>query len=373
MSRYAFWIAICIFLALVASKFSPQTGFTSLIRFGETWEAKRNPSLRELPIATVPHSNGYDGQFYAQLALDPLLLSSETSAALDVPAYRARRILTPAMASVAGAGNPWWTLQIFALLNVGCWLVLAWVVYRNINVSDWVSFARWVGCMFGMGVLESVRQSLVDLPALLLLALAILAHDRARSARSTCWLALAGLAKESSVLGAIALVVESFRWPFTTKRKALSLAVAAMPLVAWSFYIYYRLPHSAGTSGAGNFTWPLVGMVLQIKTSLSEIARGNWDGRYSMGLMAVLGLITQAWTIWRRPNITSSWWRIGAAYALLLLVLSPWVWSGYWAVCRALLPMTIAFNLLLPGNSRAFWPLWVLGNSTMLHAIWRFL
>src|SRR6187399_4798 len=107
MSRYAFWIAICIFVALVVSKFSPHTGFTSLIRFGDTWDSKRAATLRDLPIATVPGSNGYDGQFYAQLALDPLLLSPETSAALDAPAYRARRILTPALASVAGAGDPW--------------------------------------------------------------------------------------------------------------------------------------------------------------------------------------------------------------------------------------------------------------------------
>src|SRR6187549_714161 len=140
MSRYAFWIAICIFLALVASKFSPQTGFSSLIRFGETWEPKRDARLSNLPIATVPNSNGYDGQFYAQLALDPLLLSPETSAALDVPSYRARRILTPAVASVAGAGDPWRTLQIYALLNVACWLVLAWVLYQSLAVSDWVSF-----------------------------------------------------------------------------------------------------------------------------------------------------------------------------------------------------------------------------------------
>jgi len=227
--------------------------------------------------------------------------------------------------------------------------------------------------MFGMGVLDSVRQSLVDLPALLLLTLAILARDRGRPAQSTCWVAFAGLAKESSLLGAIAVGVESFRWPFTTKRKALSIAVAAMPLVAWSFYIHYRLPESTGTSGAGNFTWPLLGLVLQIKTSLSEIIQGNWDGRYTMGLMCIVGLTIQAWTLWRTPDIKSSWWRVGAAYALLLLVLSPWVWSGYWAACRAVLPMTIAFNLLLPAQPRTFWPLWVLGNSTMLHAIWRFL
>ena len=373
MSRHAYWIATFLFLALVAAKFSPQTGFTSLIRFGETWETKRNAVLNSLPIATVPDSNGYDGQFYAQVALDPLLRLPETSTALDVPAYRARRILVPIVASAAAAGDPWWTLQTYALLNVVCWLALAWVLRRNLPVADWMSFARWFGCMFAMGTLESVRQSLVDLPAALLLAAGIMAHDRAQSGRSTGWIALANLAKESSLLGSLALYAESPRWPFCTRRKTISLAVAAIPLFAWSVYVSYRLPISSPVTGAGNFTWPLLGMILQIKTCLSQIAGGSWDGRYTMGLFAIIGLATQAWVLWRTPNMKSSWWRVGAAYALLILFLSPWVWSGYWAACRALLPATIAFNLLLPANARSFWPLWILGNGTLFHAIWRFL
>ena len=199
MSRHAYWIASCLFLVLIASKFSLQTGFTSLIRFGETWESRRSSALNGLPVATVPDSSGYDGQFYAQVALDPLLRNPGTGAALDVPAYRARRILVPAIATIIGMGNPWPVLQAYALLNVVCWLVLAWLLRRAISGNDWTAFARWAGCMFGMGALESVRQSLVDLPAALLLTLAILAHDRARTGQSTGWLALANLAKESSL------------------------------------------------------------------------------------------------------------------------------------------------------------------------------
>ncbi len=373
MSRPAYWIAICLFAALIAAKFDPRTGFTSLIRFGDAWNDRRLASVRELPIAIAPNSNGYDGQFYAQLALDPLLHGAETPQALDVPAYRARRILLPGVAALAGLGRPWWTLQVYALLNVVCWFALAGLLRRLLPANDWMTFARWAGCMFGMGVLESVRQSLVDLPALLLLALAIAAHDRSRTTRSTGWLALANLTKESSLLGALALSVDDFRWPFTTKKKAIALLATAAPLAGWWYYVSTRLPSSPDSSGAGNFTWPLLGLVQHVSTCVTEIASGNWDGRFTMGLLAALGLAVQAWTLWRNPDFRSSWWRVGAAYALLMLVLSQWVWSGYWAACRALLPATIAFNLLLPGNSRSFWPLWALGNATLLHAIWRFL
>jgi hypothetical protein len=227
--------------------------------------------------------------------------------------------------------------------------------------------------MFGMGVLESVRQSLVDLPALLLLVLAINSYHRAHTLKSAIWLGLGNLAKESNLLATLALNLDGLRWTATTRKKAMAAVLAAIPIAAWSIYASYRLPDPNDSTGMGNFTWPFVGIAQQAGICLAEIAHGNWDGRFVMGLMAVIGLPLQAWVLWRRPDFASGWWRVGAAYALLILFLGPWVWSGYWAACRALLPMTVAFNLLLPPDTRSFWPLWILGNSTMLHAIWRFL
>ena len=54
----AYWIATGLFAALVLSKLSPQTGFTSLIRFGETWQERRHSAVQGLPSATVPASTG---------------------------------------------------------------------------------------------------------------------------------------------------------------------------------------------------------------------------------------------------------------------------------------------------------------------------
>lgn len=108
-----------------------------------------------------------------------------------------------------------------------------------------------------------------------------------------------------------------------------------------------------------------------LKTCVAAIISGNLDGRYIMGLLAAAGLVIHILVLWLSPQPQSAWWRIGAVYSVLFVFLSLWVWSGYWAACRALLPMTIAFNLLLPAQ-RNFWPLWILGNLTLLHAIWRF-
>jgi len=368
----AYWIAVTLFAALVLAKFSPQSGFTSLIRFGETWQERRLSDLQTLPVSTVTDSSGYDGQFYAQIALDPFLRSPELQTALDAPSYRARRILAPASAAVTGLGNPWLTLQAYALLNVFCWLALGWHLYRQIEPSGGQAFARWAGCMFGLGVLDSVRQSLVDLPALLLLVLATTAYRKAQSTRSTLWLVLSNLTKETSLLGTFALFADKSLRPFPWLRTGFALLVTALPLALWSLYVHQRFATATGSEGLGNFTWPLLGLVTQAKNSLREVYLGNLDSRYTFGVIGIFGLGIQAWSLWRNPQPQSPWWRIGAAYSILLMFLSPWVWSGYWAACRAVLPMTIAFNLLLP-STNGFWPLWILGNLTMLHAVWRFL
>ena len=45
-----------------------------------------------------------------------------------------------------------------------------------------------------------------------------------------------------------------------------------------------------------------------------------------------------------------------------MMLLGPSVWQGYpGAATRVLLPMTVAFNILLLRN-RMFWPLFVAGN-----------
>lgn len=372
MPRLAYWSVAALFAVLVAAKFDAATGFTSLLRFGAAHEATRLPAIRDVPRAVVPDSAGYDGQFYAQIALDPTLSDPGLPAALDAPSYRARRILAPAVAHILGLGQPRWVLQAYALVNVACWFAFAFLLYRELGPPSPQAFARWFACVFSLGVLDSVRQSLVDLPALLLLLLAVrAAHTTANPTpehrpSGLIWSALGHLAKETNLLASAALA-----WaPKSSPRRFVWFALSATPLALWLGYVALRLPE--GGSGLGNFTWPLWGALGQLKTAASEVLSGNLDSRHTFALVAIPGLFLQAGVLLAHPSRSNPWWRIGVAYGALLLFLGPWVWSGYWATCRAVLPLTLAFNLLLPAG-RAFWPLWIAGNVTLLHGVWRFL
>lgn len=363
-----FWLTLLVFTALVAAKFDRASGFTSLLHFGEPWATRRVPAAQALPIAVTPASTGYDGQFYAQIALSPALNDPALTSALDAPAYRARRILGPFLAHCAGFGRPWLVLNAFALLNVACWFGFAWLLWREIGDGSAIGAARWAACVLSLGVLDSVRQSLVDLPALLLLLVAVRPLRAAASGRSALALTLGNLTKETNLLASAALL----SWPRPSRRQLLTLTATALPLGLWAAYVAFRFPASPVTSGAGNFTWPLVGAAAQFATSARELFAGNFDSRHLFGVLGIAGLVLQAAVLWRHRAPPNPWWRIGAAYSVLLLFLGPWVWTGYWAACRAVLPLTIAFNLLLPAG-RAFWPLLILGNLTALHAVWRFL
>ena len=366
LPKSAPWIAVgLVLLALVAAKFDPRTGFAALIRFGAEWESRRMEQAAPLAGATV-RGSGYDGQFYAQLALDPTLRDPGLAPALDAPAYRARRILVPAAAHALGLGQPGPVLQVFALLNVACWFVFAFILRREIGGAGPEAFARWFACVFSLGVLDSVRQSLVDLPALTLVLLAVRAARRPNPAAAAGWSALAHLAKETSALASLALLAFPARRP----RGWLLFAAALVPLAAWLAYVHARLP--AGGTGLGNFTWPLWGAASQVGHAVGRILAGDLDSRHVFALIAIAGLGLQAVVLLRLRRPDDPWWRIGVAHVLLLAVLGPWVWSGYWAACRAVLPLTIAFNLLLPPG-RAFWPLLIAGNLTLLHGVWRFL
>jgi hypothetical protein len=365
-ARWTRWAVVVFVLAMVASRWSPHTGFTALIRFGDTFTERRLPAIRALPLASVAGA-GYDGQFYAQLAVDPDVRLPQVRAALDVPGYRAQRILLPLIAHLAV--SPWWILQAFALLNVAAWLLFAriwWAEVRELAPDR--APLLWLAGVLALGALDSVRLCLVDLPATLLILLAIRAARRGGTARAGIWLALAGLTRET-VLLACPLAGHPVFW-----RRWLVRGLAALPAVAWFAWLRWQLPNGGAAGFTGNFGWPGCALAEHLVRCSWELAHGNLDSRFLFGLLGAAGLAyqsTRLLLLWRRtPN--NPWLRSTIGFALLFWVLGGFVWNGYWAVARTCLPLTLAFNLTLP-SGRGFWWRFALGNACALHAAYRML
>ncbi len=365
-----FYLAATVFVvAGVLARWQAETGFSALVRFGHEWDARRLPAVVAHPHAIVADA-GYDGQFYAQLAVDPNVLAPEVQRALDLPQYRARRILLPAIAHVFGCGSAWAALNIFALLNLAAWLVLAWHLRRYVAPMGMHGVAIWAACLLGLGALDSIRFSLTDLPAMLALFLAVEAWEVGRKNWATFYLALGGLVRETSIfavtLFAPADAHDRGGWRGTAARATL----AALPLLAWSAWLALSLPRDAG-GFAGNFDWPGFALVRQLGTCVRAIAAGDFDGRFTFGLLAAVGLAYQSCFVLRRATEPSAWIRVGLPFAVLFWVLGDFVWHGYWAVARACLPLTFAYNLTLPRDRHFGWRM-VLGNAFLVHGLVRF-
>jgi hypothetical protein len=354
-----------MFIWCIAGFYDPVTGFTSFVQFGQEFESRALPVLSDVPHATEP-GWGYDGQFYAQLALDPLLRSEALRVALDSPEYRGRRILLPAAAWVLGLGRPDLVLQAYSLLNVASWIVLAYLLLRWLPVGSARTLAAWAACLFSPGLLASVRSALPDGPSVLLLVAGLIAVERHRPWLAALLLGVAGLGRETNLLGGTMLLPSRWHRQDLVRLAGRAL-VMLLPLGLWVAYLKtLGLPPDMG--GARNFAWPLVAYAEKWATTIGAF-RSSADYYAWFSLLSGAALTTQAVVLAVRRDWSSPWWRLGAAYALFGLALGPAVWEGDpGAAPRVLLPMTIAFNVLLPG-SRLFWPLWILGNLSIVHGL----
>ena len=145
---------------------------------------------------------------------------------------------------------------------------------------------------------------------------------------------------------------------------AASLVIG--PLLIWLGYVGLRYP-SVGAAGFGNMSLPMAAYAAKWQSTVAELQADGWASFARFSLLALISLSVQAIYLCVRAQWVQPWWRVGIVYCALMSVLAEPVWEGYpGAATRVLLPMSLAFNALLP-RTRWFWPLYVLGNLTVLH------
>jgi hypothetical protein len=368
--RVAYVAAVALFLLCVAEFHNRHTGFSSLISIGDLLSSTKVTALRESPHHVYESSPGYDGAYYVQLALHPTLDNPELLKAIDNLPYRAKRILFCWAAWALGLGQPAWIIQAHALLNVLCWLGLAGVLLRWFPPTNIQNLLRWSAILFSHGVCMSVRHSLVDGPSLLLVALGLRWLEDGRRGAGATTLALAGLGKETSLLATAGLDFD-WRSPRTWGRTALAVALVALPLAAWMTYVRLKFG-PAEDPGLGNFTYPLAGYWARVTQAWREAFGPERAGIYDATLVTVLALAVQALFFALRWRPAERWWRLGAAFALMMAFLATPVWEGYpGASTRVLLPMTLAFNVLVPRTGR-WLPVLIAGNLTVAASVFEF-
>ncbi len=362
-------VAVLAFGVCIGRFYDAREGFTALIGFGSRFAPQTVAAVKALPRHVLRRSSGYDGQFYAQIATDPLLRDPATDRAMDNMPLRARRILFAWTAYVAGLGRPWWILQAYALQNAICWLALSLLLLRWFPPGTTRMTVLWTAVMFSGGLIWSVRHALLDGPSLLMIAAAIATLERGRTWLATAILSVASLGRETNLLALS--ILAPVKW---SRRAAVKAAVQAIvvvaPLAIWFDYLYSLYRDHIYTSGA-TMSVPFGGLAWKMGMSWGDAAANGVVALLRPSVLTVISLIVQTGYVLARLEWANPWWRLGVVYAGLVPFLGRPLWEGEPATAmRVTIPLTLAFNVLLRDcvDPRRFWLLLVAGNLTVFYA-----
>ncbi len=301
-------------------------------------------------LAAIPRTSeyGYDGQYYAALALDPFLRRAETVASLDAPFYRASRIGLPLTAWALAYGQPTVTVVFYQLL---CWGGCVLAVYLT---AVWLAAGRrpavWaLPIAISAGLATSMFRCTPDGAAVALILLALLWHARQRPGAAVVALVAATLVRETSFLAALAVAfveLRQRRW----RQAIISVAAPLAALGAWQLYLRLHLAGAQADRGTGAFGVPFA----WLPRKLARLAETG----LTAGRMEVLGLIALAacfvalaLVLGRFPRWSATEASF-AGFGLMALALGYPVYVEVYAHARVLLALPCLATLLAAGEQR---------------------
>jgi len=326
--RAAFWkwslLGGAAAVVLVIAQAGAVGGLAGLLQVGENSAVRPliESELGEVPLA--PHS-GHDGQISYAIGLD--LLGREVPDLLDHGAYRYRRILYPAVASLFGLLDGEGLLIgmiVVVVVSAAAAAGMSAAIGARLGWSDWVALA----VILNPGVWLSVRLLTSDTLAL---ALMLVGLDLVLKKRlsATAAFSFSVLAKDAYLVtpGGLAISRERSRW------KLFLVPVAV--LTVWMVWLTASM--GEGFSGRGNLGLPFVGFVdafpVWTRFDLAETLYLVF-ALVSVAVGLVYSLLRRGWLRWSI-----------LAWSVLGVVSTDWVWDLGNNAARVFAPIVILVAL----------------------------
>lgn len=303
----------------------------------------------------VDTGSGYDGEFYYRIALDPW--TTERTAhgiTIDDPPYREQRILYPLLAHALALARPqWvpWTMILVSYLAVCALGFTAALFARAFGMHP----LEGLVIPFYPGILLALDRDLPDaLSISLMLAALYLLHSR-RIILGACVLALAVLARETTVLLAGALFAESLWRTLRRQTNWTESACLMIPLgsfAAWQLSIFATWGMLGDFSGTGVLAFPGKALVMLIAQAIELSIRFH---PLLLAELTLLGGTTALAAIsFFRSAIERGVKVAWIGYLVLACLLSGRVWVEDWAFMRATAElMVLSLIILISARRRA--------------------
>jgi glycosyltransferase involved in cell wall biosynthesis len=371
-------VALLVWALVVFGKYGGNP--SGLARIGD--QISLSPRLQGQALVVLAGKRGNDGQQFLSIALDPAQSDPGTTAALDNPIYRGKRLLYPLLAWLLGLGQPGLILWTLGLVNVACIGCAGGLVARWAQMQQ--RSAQWGLAVLALpGYWITLSLDTADLLATTLLLAVAMSVQQRRLGPVGASLTAALLTRETSLLawaatGLTALWERRWRW-------LAPLALVPVPLLAWTAWLRHRFPATAdGTLASLHFTWPFAGLLRKaaqllglvqlpgvelggaerlfdglcfllwlatlgvLALALGERSTGRWL-RLVAGCYLLPALCTSTQILARFPDYTRVWIDLASLALLVLLAsrsagLKPWlvlaslVSLGYWAGYLVLAP-----------------------------------
>lgn len=365
-------VAFAFLLRVYAGIYTPEHGITKFLRVGKEFDDRGTKVFRETPKYIDPypaHRWGFDGQLYAEMALDPLLLDPHLHVALDNPPYRAQRILVSWLAWIVGLGQPFWVINAYAAMNLIFWVGFAWLTAKLFSPHGWSGLLGYSAILLTCGLIESMQASLTDLPSFTLILWAIMVGGTGGA-----WiLAAATLVRSTSLIGFVGIAQYPPPWGEFFKKNIKWGLIAVTPFLLWAAYVLWVFRGREVNFDGGNLTMPFVGMMEKLGEFSVKATHGpiRWHRLFfelykSYDLHAVLTMIavlTQSIYLALHRQWKNPLWIWGAVAAVYFSCISFLSWESHFTITRHALPITLVFNLLLAMRPTKAWAIWfLLGN-----------
>ena len=290
------------------------------------------------PQIPVLADAGYDSQFYWAIAQDPFMRDSRVLKSLDATAYRYQRILFPLIAWLTPGSVPSLAYRLWALAGAA-WLAGLYAMYRLARGIPASAPAAMMLYAVSPGLAFAVLHPLPDVWATTLSLLGLLAWTRRRHGWAAVLFALAGLAKETTVLVPAALILPSLGRRQLGSTRNLLLCAAIVPAAAWQIILRLRLGVWPMDQSVNNLALPFAGL-LKVGFDVLLTERGVIDFLVAVEI-ATLAVYTLTRIGWPGSDLEAVLW----GQACLMLVAGSAVMEGIGSSSRASILFFLFFGL----------------------------
>lgn len=291
---------------------------------------------------------GYDGMFYYRLALDPFTdQRTDFGITFDRPAYRQQRIVYPLLAWILSLGDarrvPW----ALVLVDLAGLFAVGWIGGALARAAG--RHALW-GLLFPAypGFAITLARDLTEIVASAFLLAALLWLRRGHAVRAAGALSLAVLARETTILLALAAGIAALVASPRRLRSWVPLLAPGLVLVAWQLVLLARWHETAASEGATSLAPPLVGIMVAAwhdPERFGPITLSVWAAIVAFVFaMAAVGI--RALRAARAPHERWAFY----AYLALATILEANIWANG-AVLRAVTELAMLTALLAMGAS----------------------